>query len=204
MVVPDTSARERILVAAEELFAESGFDATPTSKIAERAGVPKGLVHYYFRRKQDLLVALVDRLPSESIDPAHIAVTGEVKASLKRLLVELARWQESSLLLRNLLWREADTHPAVRDALQLRFTRLVDLIRQVMQLACGQHVVKSDVDSAAELLALAVSYRHSVARHAEEGERRQMLMERELAFIADALALGAGASAAAAQGAAAG
>ena len=52
----EDSAKERILAAAEELFADSGFDATPTSRIAERAGVPKGLVHYYFNRKKDLLV----------------------------------------------------------------------------------------------------------------------------------------------------
>src|ERR1044072_6871675 len=58
----EDSAKERILAAAEELFADSGFDATPTSRIAERAGVPKGLVHYYFNRKRDLLEALVGRV----------------------------------------------------------------------------------------------------------------------------------------------
>ena len=57
----DEPARDRILAAAQELFAEDGFDATPTSRIAERAGVPKGLVHYYFTRKPDLLEALVER-----------------------------------------------------------------------------------------------------------------------------------------------
>jgi len=41
----DPSARERILAAAEELFAEAGFDATPTSRIAGLARLPKGLVH---------------------------------------------------------------------------------------------------------------------------------------------------------------
>ena len=34
---PDAPARDRILDAAEGLFAEHGFDATPTSRIAERA-----------------------------------------------------------------------------------------------------------------------------------------------------------------------
>src|SRR5215475_4554377 len=82
-VPPDGSARERILTAAEELFAEAGFDATPTSRIAERAGVPKGLVHYYFRRKQDLLVALVDRLPDEQIEPSTVVVPGDLAGSLR-------------------------------------------------------------------------------------------------------------------------
>src|SRR5436305_207338 len=77
----DPSARERILAAAEELFAESGFDATPTSRIAARARVPKGLVHYYFQRKQDLLTALVERLPDEKIEPATVVVPGDLAAS---------------------------------------------------------------------------------------------------------------------------
>ncbi len=40
----DEPARERILSAAEALFAERGFAATPTSRIAEHAGVPGGSV----------------------------------------------------------------------------------------------------------------------------------------------------------------
>ncbi|MBV8932611.1 MAG: helix-turn-helix transcriptional regulator, partial [Kutzneria sp.] len=80
----DTSARERILTAAENLFSESGFEATPTSRIAELAGVPKGLVHYYFRRKADLLVALVDRLPDQDIRPEHVVLAGDVATSLRR------------------------------------------------------------------------------------------------------------------------
>jgi AcrR family transcriptional regulator len=36
--------RTRILDAAEELFAEDGFDATPTARVADAADVPKGVV----------------------------------------------------------------------------------------------------------------------------------------------------------------
>jgi AcrR family transcriptional regulator len=191
--VEEIPARERILTAAEELFAETGFDATPTSKIAERAGVPKGLVHYYFRRKPDLLVALVERLPDERIDLSGVVVDGDVAASLRGLLAELDRRRQESLVLSSLLYREADTHHTVRDALQSRFRKLVGLIRHVIMSAGSEVQCKADVDSAAELLALAVSYRHSVARHAPGPEPGRVTMERELAFISDALALGAGA-----------
>jgi AcrR family transcriptional regulator len=191
--VAETPARERILTAAEELFAETGFDATPTSKIAERAGVPKGLVHYYFKRKPDLLVALVERLPDERIDLSGVVVDGDVAGSLRGLLAELDRRRQESLVLSSLLYREADTHHTVRDALQSRFRKLVSLIRKVIMAAGSEVQCKADVDSAAELLALAVSYQHSVARHASEPELGSVTMERELAFISDALALGAGA-----------
>jgi AcrR family transcriptional regulator len=179
----DPSARERILVAAEELFAESGFDATPTSKIAARARVPKGLVHYYFQRKPDLLTALVERLPDEKIEPAGVVVPGDLRASLCRLVAELDSRMKASRLLSHLLWREADTHRAVRDALQERFRRVVDQVRAVIVAAGAGGLAVSDVDAASGLLALAVSYRHSVARH----EEADTDMDREVAFIAGAL-----------------
>jgi AcrR family transcriptional regulator len=187
----DPSARERILTAAERLFAETGFDATPTSRIAQSAGVPKGLVHYYFRRKSDLLAALVQRLPDEHIDPSRVVVPGDVAASLRRLVAELDARLSDSTLLSHLLWREADTHTAVREALQARFRSIVGQVRTVIIAAGAGTIAMSDVDSAAGLFALAVSYRHSVARHAEDDSETD-LMDREVTFIADALTLGAG------------
>jgi AcrR family transcriptional regulator len=186
----EPGARDRILAAAEELFADRGFDATPTSQIAERAGVPKGLVHYYFKRKPELLAALVERLPEDRLDPAHVVVPGDVAASLHRLVDALDRTQDSSAVLSHLLWREADTHPVVLDALRTRFNLLVEQIRAVVAAARPNGCAAADVDSAAHLLASAVSYRHSVARHAEDG---RATMHRELRFLADALAAGAGA-----------
>lgn len=176
-------ARERILQAAEELFAESGFEATPTSRIAERAGVPKGLVHYYFKRKPDLLAALVERLADDPVELAAVVVPGDLAESLHRLVEALDRAQDASAVLSHLLWREADTHPDVLEALTARFDRVVAQIRRVV-LAAADGVPESDVEPAALLLASAISYRHSVARHSAD---EQAAMRRELRFLADAL-----------------
>jgi AcrR family transcriptional regulator len=51
----DEATRERILDAAEELFAHHGFDATPTVRVAAQARVPRGLLSYHFARKIELL-----------------------------------------------------------------------------------------------------------------------------------------------------
>jgi AcrR family transcriptional regulator len=174
-------ARERILQAAEELFAAAGFDATPTSRIAERAGVPKGLVHYYFKRKPDLLPALVERLTDEHVPLAEVVVPGDLEESLHRLVDALDRALGSSAVLSHLLWREADTHPDVLEALQARYDRVVAQIRAVVEAAGG---TGPDVEPAAQLLASALSYRHSMARHTDD---EQAAMRRELRFLAAAL-----------------
>lgn len=146
-------------------------------------------MHYYFRRKPDLLVALIDRLPDDDLDTESIVVPGDVAASLRALVAALDRRIESSQLLSHLLWREADTHEAVRDAMQRRYQSVVAQIRAVITAARGANARQADTDSAAELLALAVSYRHSTSRHEDEGATS---INHEISFIAAALELGAG------------
>ncbi|SDI13268.1 TetR/AcrR family transcriptional regulator [Desulfosporosinus hippei] len=50
---------ERILNAATEAFAESGYHQTPVSKVAHLAGVADGTIYLYFKNKEELLVRLL-------------------------------------------------------------------------------------------------------------------------------------------------
>jgi len=56
-----TEKQERILQAALELFAQEGFKATSTSKVAKRAGVSEGLIFRHFTNKEGLLEAIVQQ-----------------------------------------------------------------------------------------------------------------------------------------------
>jgi TetR/AcrR family transcriptional regulator len=49
-----------ILKAAEEVFAQYGFKGATTAMIAERAGIPKANLHYYFPTKIALYRTVVD------------------------------------------------------------------------------------------------------------------------------------------------
>ncbi|MCU1551950.1 MAG: TetR family transcriptional regulator [Glaciihabitans sp.] len=53
----ESGARERLVVAAVDLFTEQGYDATTVTQIAERAGVTKSTFFRYFPDKRDILVA---------------------------------------------------------------------------------------------------------------------------------------------------
>lgn len=59
---PRGEARERIVTAAVEAFAEKGFEAASTRDIAQRAGTDQGLVTYHFPNKDLLWRAAADRL----------------------------------------------------------------------------------------------------------------------------------------------
>src|SRR6201996_1683159 len=52
--------REHILVVAEQLFGEKGFDGTSVRDIAQAAGVNLAMISYYFGSKEKLLEAMVE------------------------------------------------------------------------------------------------------------------------------------------------
>ncbi|MFC6261735.1 TetR/AcrR family transcriptional regulator [Levilactobacillus fujinensis] len=51
--------KKAALVAAMELFSETGFDGTSTVQVAEKAGISQATIFKYFHTKQDLLLAIV-------------------------------------------------------------------------------------------------------------------------------------------------
>jgi len=60
---------ERIVNAAVEVFSERGFFKPPVDLIAERAGVSKALVFWYFGSKDDLVLEVARRsLPVDVVD----------------------------------------------------------------------------------------------------------------------------------------
>lgn len=69
----EPGARERLVLAAVDLFSEQGYDETTVTQIAERAGVTKSTFFRHFPDKRELLVAgqeTLSRLLSEGITDA--------------------------------------------------------------------------------------------------------------------------------------
>ena len=56
------AAERRILNAAEEVFAERSFGGASMQQIADRAGLPKANLHYYFSTKETLYRQVVERI----------------------------------------------------------------------------------------------------------------------------------------------
>jgi TetR/AcrR family fatty acid metabolism transcriptional regulator len=63
--------RERIIAAATEVFARSGFHGAKVADIAERAGIAYGLVYHYFHNKDDILAAIFTERWAEYVGYLH-------------------------------------------------------------------------------------------------------------------------------------
>src|SRR5271165_4855196 len=85
----EPGARERLVVAAVDLFTEQGYDATTVAQIAERAGVTKSTFFRHFPDKRELLVAgqqTLGRLLADGIAEAPVSASPleAVAAGLER------------------------------------------------------------------------------------------------------------------------
>ena len=56
------STAEKVLDAAEDLFAEKGYDATSLGDVADKVGIRSPSLYNHFRNKQALYIAVVERL----------------------------------------------------------------------------------------------------------------------------------------------
>jgi len=80
--------KEKILDAATILFADKGFDGTKVQEITDAAGVNKAMLYYYFKSKDDLLMAVIGRFIEGIRDsiPQHFAATGDTARSIENFL----------------------------------------------------------------------------------------------------------------------
>ena len=77
--------RTEFIDAAEALFNEKGFEKTSIDDIVQRVGVAKGLFYYYFKSREELLAAIVDRILAEMEKVVIDATEKEGLTSLQRL-----------------------------------------------------------------------------------------------------------------------
>ena len=61
---PDVSdeRKDQILNAAEQVFTKKGLDQTRMEDIADQTGLSKGTLYLYFKSKDDLIIAILDRI----------------------------------------------------------------------------------------------------------------------------------------------
>lgn len=106
MVKPATAkaeeTRERIVDAALLLFRDQGFDETTMRDIAAAAGVATGAAYYYFRSKEELVMAFYVRTAEEALEllPGLMARSSDLRKRLRSVIeLKLSQFAEHRRLL---------------------------------------------------------------------------------------------------------
>lgn len=139
--VKQPTRRERLVRAAEILFARKGFHAATVPEIAAEAGVSVGLLYRYFPGKAALAVAIVeaDREQTRAAIEQLIAACPDPWTSLTLLI---RGWMEGALRDRAAcalvpeIAAEAARDPAVREVVLAAEAATVEAVASLVERAC--------------------------------------------------------------------
>jgi AcrR family transcriptional regulator len=157
------TARERLLDAAEAVFAESGYRGALVEDIATRAGLTKGALYWHFPSKQDLFFALIEERVDRRVLGFLALVerfggdaepTPEISAGLARMVDE----ERGLFLLMREFWSLAVREPELRERYVERQFALTEAIARVVtarQEAIGAPLTVEANGLATALIALA-------------------------------------------------
>ena len=87
--------RETLLEGATRAFLRDGYRATSLERVADEAGFSKGAVYSNFANKDELCLAVLDRIHAEQTD--LIAATMQGPASLDERLGAFREWAERTI-----------------------------------------------------------------------------------------------------------
>lgn len=140
MAESQEDVKERILLAAEKLFATHGFDATSVQEITQMAGVNKAMVYYYFNNKLSLyreLLKLGKQSMKRAVDDAMKQTT--VEQRLRTFLTAYCEFITARPNLARLLYREilgygSQYTPELLEELRMYIKQLQKIIDQGQRL----------------------------------------------------------------------
>jgi TetR/AcrR family transcriptional repressor of nem operon len=140
------STRETLLDAAARLFHEQGFAATGVSTILREADVNSGSLYHFFPTKEALLIGVLERYVQMLRPVVMDPVEQKIDDPIERVFTLLA-WYRGGMQMTgcklgcpigNLALELADSHPQVRELIDLNFNNWVAAVRAWLDAAGGR------------------------------------------------------------------
>ncbi|MFW5664372.1 MAG: TetR/AcrR family transcriptional regulator [Coleofasciculus sp.] len=115
----ETETKQRILDAAQRLFASRGYNGTTTRDLAAKAGVAEGTLFRHFENKKAILVEVATQGWVELLTDllTELSEMGSYKAVAQVMRRRMMRMHENADMMR-VCFMEAQFHPDLRDRIQ--------------------------------------------------------------------------------------
>ncbi len=156
----DSHTKEKIFMAASEIFEEKGYSGARMQEIADRAGINKALLHYYFTTKEQLFRAVFQVLLKKMFEKIFSIFSEEIsfKEKIRRFLDEHIEFMIKNPKLPIFLLNELSQNPALAQGIRemVNYQEIRDLIytRHAKELK-GYGIKKNDMP---QLMVTVVSF----------------------------------------------
>jgi TetR/AcrR family transcriptional repressor of nem operon len=188
---PDSATKEKLLGAAQSLMLAKGFTATTVDEICETAKLTKGSFFHYFKSKDHLGQAVLDRFVSTKQQAIQKSPFLKMRDPLQRVygyldfIIEMSKGPAapSSCLLGNFAQELSDTHPKIRTQCATYFAKWAEQFQRDLDEAKKQYAPRAPIDTrslaehfiavleGALILAKAKQEREPVAEHVRHFKR---------------------------------
>ncbi len=137
---PDVSTERitQILDAAEQVFTRKGFDEARMDDIVDETDLSKGTLYWYFKSKNDLIIAILDRIfqrefqKMESASFAKLSATQSLWMITDMIVADITRMQRLMPIAYEFL-ALAFRNQQVQGAIQHYFNRYMELLIPIIQ-----------------------------------------------------------------------
>ncbi len=156
----NADTRQRIIMAALEMFYEKGFNSTSIADILSRTQVHSGSLYHFFPGKQDLLIAVLefyrDGIRENLLDIAWVNVDDPIE----KIFALLDGYRTGLLMsdfrhgcpIGNLALEISEPDPRIRDLLQINFTNWIAAIETCLEEAGDRLPADTDRRALAEFI----------------------------------------------------
>jgi AcrR family transcriptional regulator len=148
--------REQILDAAIAVFARSGYRTATTTHVAEAAGISQASIFKYFKTRDELFLAVIDRIMerTQALFEEAIRAGGD---PLRILQATAVAWRSHAVtgtkgpqrdVLLNVLYQAAaeSTNTLVAERLHAGYLTTVQMIARLLERARASGQVRGDLD----------------------------------------------------------
>ncbi len=139
MVAMKTTARDKLLEAAESLMLARGYAGTSVDDIRRAAGVSKGSFYHFFGTKEELALAVLDefhqrngQIVARGVKGSENPVAGAL-ALVDHLLDSAGTMWGKGCLLGSFALDVAETNPAIRDAVSRKFQQVAAVLAEGLE-----------------------------------------------------------------------
>jgi len=140
----ETQTKQRILQAAQRLFASRGYEGTTTRDLASAAGVAEGTLFRHFENKKAILIEVATQGWVEILMDllTELSEMGSYKAVAQVMRRRMLRMRESADMMK-VCFTEAQFHPELRDRIQSDvIVKMTDVAEAFFQTAMDRGIYR--------------------------------------------------------------